>query len=221
MCRCGGLRALGLSPPDFRLRRLPSWGPLLARASPCARSSLGSPTGHPAPWAGSILGKISVRGESTPGAVLARAPREAPGRCLQDRGHREPERALLARVAVVRRRPRGAAAGGRRPEQPQAAQPAPARRRGLQEPPRLTGAARRGVAASPHLRGRRAQRTACGCRQGAPASSATSSPRGRRCKMSQERPTFYRQELNKTIWEVPERYQNLSPVGSGAYGSVW
>uniref|UniRef100_A0ACB8F5Z3 Mitogen-activated protein kinase 14 n=1 Tax=Sphaerodactylus townsendi TaxID=933632 RepID=A0ACB8F5Z3_9SAUR len=38
--------------------------------------------------------------------------------------------------------------------------------------------------------------------------------------MTQERPKFYRQELNKTIWEVPERYQNLSPVGSGAYGSV-
>uniref|UniRef100_A0A8C4SNL2 mitogen-activated protein kinase n=1 Tax=Erpetoichthys calabaricus TaxID=27687 RepID=A0A8C4SNL2_ERPCA len=38
--------------------------------------------------------------------------------------------------------------------------------------------------------------------------------------MSQrERPTFYRQELNKTIWEVPERYQNITPVGSGAYGS--
>lgn len=36
-----------------------------------------------------------------------------------------------------------------------------------------------------------------------------------------ERPKFYRQEVNKTIWEVPERYQNLSPVGSGAYGSVW
>uniref|UniRef100_A0A671WEF5 mitogen-activated protein kinase n=1 Tax=Sparus aurata TaxID=8175 RepID=A0A671WEF5_SPAAU len=35
-----------------------------------------------------------------------------------------------------------------------------------------------------------------------------------------ERPTFYRQELNKTVWEVPERYQHLSPVGSGAYGSV-
>uniref|UniRef100_A0A8C4RK85 mitogen-activated protein kinase n=1 Tax=Erpetoichthys calabaricus TaxID=27687 RepID=A0A8C4RK85_ERPCA len=31
---------------------------------------------------------------------------------------------------------------------------------------------------------------------------------------------FYRQELNKTVWEVPERYQNLTPVGSGAYGSV-
>lgn len=39
--------------------------------------------------------------------------------------------------------------------------------------------------------------------------------------MSQkERPVFYRQDVNKTIWEVPERYQNLSPVGSGAYGSV-
>ncbi|KAJ1161731.1 hypothetical protein NDU88_002212 [Pleurodeles waltl] len=31
---------------------------------------------------------------------------------------------------------------------------------------------------------------------------------------------FYRQELNKTVWEVPERYTNLTPVGSGAYGSV-
>lgn len=41
-------------------------------------------------------------------------------------------------------------------------------------------------------------------------------------RMSQkERPTFYRQELNKTMWEVPERYQHLTPVGSGAYGSVW
>ncbi|KAK5863488.1 hypothetical protein PBY51_000516 [Eleginops maclovinus] len=39
--------------------------------------------------------------------------------------------------------------------------------------------------------------------------------------MSQkERPKFYREEVNKTIWEVPERYINLSPVGSGAYGSV-
>lgn len=44
---------------------------------------------------------------------------------------------------------------------------------------------------------------------------------GSGAEMSQERPKFYRQELNKTVWEVPERYQNLSPVGSGAYGSVW
>uniref|UniRef100_A0A3Q0R2B4 mitogen-activated protein kinase n=1 Tax=Amphilophus citrinellus TaxID=61819 RepID=A0A3Q0R2B4_AMPCI len=34
------------------------------------------------------------------------------------------------------------------------------------------------------------------------------------------KPDFYRDEVNKTIWEVPERYQSLTPVGSGAYGSV-
>uniref|UniRef100_F7BWS0 mitogen-activated protein kinase n=1 Tax=Monodelphis domestica TaxID=13616 RepID=F7BWS0_MONDO len=38
--------------------------------------------------------------------------------------------------------------------------------------------------------------------------------------MSAPRSGFYRQELNKTLWEVPERFQSLSPVGSGAYGSV-
>lgn len=32
---------------------------------------------------------------------------------------------------------------------------------------------------------------------------------------------FYRVELNKTVWEVPERYQELTPIGTGAYGSVW
>ncbi|XP_032810020.1 mitogen-activated protein kinase 14-like isoform X1 [Petromyzon marinus] len=31
---------------------------------------------------------------------------------------------------------------------------------------------------------------------------------------------FCRQELNKTVWEVPRRYVNLTSVGSGAYGSV-
>ncbi|XP_031552249.1 mitogen-activated protein kinase 14-like [Actinia tenebrosa] len=31
---------------------------------------------------------------------------------------------------------------------------------------------------------------------------------------------FYRSELNKTVWEVPEKYQNLSPIGTGAYGQV-
>lgn len=102
--------------------------------------------------------------------------------------------------------------------------------------PRLTGgAARRWVAASILARasgragvrsaagerasGRRGERAAV-CRQGAPARPPPR-PAAAAWKMSQERPTFYRQELNKTIWEVPERYQNLSPVGSGAYGSVW
>lgn len=32
---------------------------------------------------------------------------------------------------------------------------------------------------------------------------------------------FYKTEVNKTVWEVPERYQLLQPVGSGAYGQVW
>jgi len=31
---------------------------------------------------------------------------------------------------------------------------------------------------------------------------------------------FYTIELNKTEWEIPERYKSLSPVGSGAYGQV-
>ena len=35
------------------------------------------------------------------------------------------------------------------------------------------------------------------------------------------KPGFYKIDLNKTEWEVPEHYQTLSPVGSGAYGQVW
>ena len=32
---------------------------------------------------------------------------------------------------------------------------------------------------------------------------------------------FYRTETNKATWEVPERYQELLSIGSGAYGLVW
>lgn len=32
---------------------------------------------------------------------------------------------------------------------------------------------------------------------------------------------FYRQEVTKTAWEVRAVYQDLQPVGSGAYGAVW
>ncbi|KAG8439854.1 hypothetical protein GDO86_005864 [Hymenochirus boettgeri] len=59
------------------------------------------------------------------------------------------------------------------------------------------------------------------CRRSSPCST----PLRTRCvgagldKMSC-RVGFYRQELNKTVWEVPERYQRLTPVGSGAFGSV-
>ncbi|XP_055029496.1 mitogen-activated protein kinase 12 [Misgurnus anguillicaudatus] len=34
------------------------------------------------------------------------------------------------------------------------------------------------------------------------------------------RPGYYRQEVNKTVWEVPERYRDLKQVGTGAYGTV-
>ncbi|XP_037617148.1 mitogen-activated protein kinase 12b isoform X1 [Sebastes umbrosus] len=31
---------------------------------------------------------------------------------------------------------------------------------------------------------------------------------------------YYRQEVNRTAWEVPERYRDLKQVGTGAYGTV-
>uniref|UniRef100_A0A0N5AQZ7 mitogen-activated protein kinase n=1 Tax=Syphacia muris TaxID=451379 RepID=A0A0N5AQZ7_9BILA len=34
------------------------------------------------------------------------------------------------------------------------------------------------------------------------------------------KPGYYAVELNKTVWSVPERYQNLTPIGTGAYGTV-
>ncbi len=35
------------------------------------------------------------------------------------------------------------------------------------------------------------------------------------------KPGFYVLELNRTVWVLPECYQNLTPVGTGAYGTVW
>uniref|UniRef100_A0AAR2J9H3 mitogen-activated protein kinase n=1 Tax=Pygocentrus nattereri TaxID=42514 RepID=A0AAR2J9H3_PYGNA len=37
---------------------------------------------------------------------------------------------------------------------------------------------------------------------------------------NRSRPGYYRQEVNKTVWEVPERYRDLRQVGTGAYGTV-
>lgn len=31
---------------------------------------------------------------------------------------------------------------------------------------------------------------------------------------------FYKLELNRTEWEIPDIYQQLQSVGSGAYGQV-
>lgn len=32
---------------------------------------------------------------------------------------------------------------------------------------------------------------------------------------------FHREEINSTVWEVPEKYLCLKQIGTGAYGSVW
>uniref|UniRef100_A0A3Q2CYE6 Mitogen-activated protein kinase 12b n=1 Tax=Cyprinodon variegatus TaxID=28743 RepID=A0A3Q2CYE6_CYPVA len=37
---------------------------------------------------------------------------------------------------------------------------------------------------------------------------------------ARSRSGFYRQEVNRTVWEVPERYRDLKQVGTGAYGTV-
>ncbi|XP_038010813.1 mitogen-activated protein kinase 12 isoform X2 [Motacilla alba alba] len=38
--------------------------------------------------------------------------------------------------------------------------------------------------------------------------------------MSSPKNGFYRQDITKTLWEVRDRYRDLQPVGSGAYGAV-
>ncbi|XP_058841454.1 mitogen-activated protein kinase 12-like isoform X1 [Acipenser ruthenus] len=37
---------------------------------------------------------------------------------------------------------------------------------------------------------------------------------------SSRRVGFYRQDISKTVWDVPDRYTDLKSVGSGAYGAV-
>uniref|UniRef100_A0A3P9PQX9 mitogen-activated protein kinase n=1 Tax=Poecilia reticulata TaxID=8081 RepID=A0A3P9PQX9_POERE len=37
---------------------------------------------------------------------------------------------------------------------------------------------------------------------------------------ARSRTGFYRQEVSRTVWEVPERYRDLKQVGTGAYGTV-
>ena len=32
---------------------------------------------------------------------------------------------------------------------------------------------------------------------------------------------YYRVEVSKTAWELPVRYQEITPIGTGAYGTVW
>lgn len=234
------LRALKESNPWEFLPLGASCCSLLARIT-SPELSLHQP---PLPRAGSILGKISARGEVRElfsrehgGSLLFAGSGKGDHCKLRGRCSWSCDPAAQPGVGWVWRECRESWAGRQR----RAPERAPALRRASPAvgEARPAAAADRGRARAressgspqPHLRGRPAQDSlpgragyevrgsGCGCRRG-PA-RATSSPRGHRWKMSQERPTFYRQELNKTIWEVPERYQNLSPVGSGAYGSVW
>ncbi|XGW31474.1 hypothetical protein V3C99_009995 [Haemonchus contortus] len=39
-------------------------------------------------------------------------------------------------------------------------------------------------------------------------------------ELREMKPGFYTVELNRTVWAVPVYYQNLTPVGTGAYGTV-
>ncbi|TNN46789.1 Mitogen-activated protein kinase 14A [Liparis tanakae] len=42
-----------------------------------------------------------------------------------------------------------------------------------------------------------------------------------RAMESPVRPGFHRVEVQKTTWDVADRYATLRPIGSGAYGTVW
>lgn len=101
------------------------------------------------------------------------------------------------------------------------------RRARRQEPgagePRRRRAARRGAGSAP----RRGQGRAPGC----PAEPGPRVLGARGLRRGGARPAmsapaaarkgFYRQEVTKTAWEVRVVYQDLQPVGSGAYGAVW
>ena len=35
------------------------------------------------------------------------------------------------------------------------------------------------------------------------------------------KPNFYEIETYQSTWDLPERYQELYPLGAGAFGTVW
>lgn len=44
---------------------------------------------------------------------------------------------------------------------------------------------------------------------------------GKMAEPRRVKPNFHRAELGGTVYEVPERYHDLVPLGVGAFGSVW
>lgn len=132
---------------------------------------------------------------SPPATSAERSPR-----CLgKAGGHARPRprrgrRGPGGRAAGPRAGVRGAGAGG-------AARPSPAPRR---SPARLGSAA-----------------VAAPVPPTTPRTLCRRLPAGGRSAMSSPKNGFYRQDITKTLWEVPDRYRDLQPVGSGAYGAVW
>ena len=108
----------------------------------------------------------------------------------------------------------GLGPGSAAPESPdaKAGSRVPRRRRGARSARAVARGARQVVSRIPGPRPSR--RSARGVRGGGGARPAMSSPQ-------LARKGFYRQEVTKTAWEVRAVYQDLQPVGSGAYGAVW
>lgn len=68
----------------------------------------------------------------------------------------------------------------------------------------------------PHLSGRNRARGQT-ARSDLKSRAAMQSP----VRNSPVRPGYHRVEVQKTTWDVPERYATLLAIGSGAYGTVW
>lgn len=100
---------------------------------------------------------------------------------------------------------------GRRPPLPGKAAFRPAAAQGRLEAARPSAGTPSLAPPRPASRSRLGLRGAPGAGRGARRAAAAP-------EMSGPRAGFYRLELNKTLWEVPQRLQGLRPVGSGAYG---
>uniref|UniRef100_A0A8B9WDG0 mitogen-activated protein kinase n=1 Tax=Bos mutus grunniens TaxID=30521 RepID=A0A8B9WDG0_BOSMU len=153
-----------------------------------------------------------------PGCGHGRVRGAEPGRWRRPGSGGAAPRTHAARLGEARS-PREEAAGGARSRSMAAALPSPGRPLSARPPPGA-GWKPRVVCGNP-LPGPAPPRLPppAGAPRGA-GRGAGRAPTAAAPDMSGPRAGFYRQELNKTLWEVPQRLQGLRPVGSGAYGSV-
>lgn len=167
--------------------------------------------------AGGVRAKAGGQGWR-PGCGHGRVRGAEPGRWQRPSPGGAAPRTDAARLGEARG-PREEAAGGARSRSTAAALPSPGRPLSAQPPPRA-GCARRSAGTPSLAPPRPASRSRLGLR-GAPGAGRGARRAAAAPDMSGPRAGFYRLELNKTLWEVPQRLQGLRPVGSGAYGSVW